>query len=111
MSRRRSSVYGRSPVSLAKLQMAARGGHPMLLLVGDTRKAPAAASPTDAGRAELFKTFAAWSGTFKGDGAKGIGHIDASWNRSWTGTDLVRSVEMDGKKMTNIFTTKSVMSL
>jgi hypothetical protein len=86
-----------------------RGGHAALIIVGDGRKAPAAANPTDAERAELFKTFAAWSGTYKVEGGKVTVRIDASWNQSWTGTDLVRSVVIDGETMTNTFTTKSVL--
>lgn len=99
-------VYGSQPGGYI---VYTRGGHAMLLLVGDNRKAPAAANPTDAERAELFKTFAAWSGTYKVEGGKVIVHVDASWNQSWTGTDLVRAVEIDGKKMTNTFSTKSVL--
>jgi hypothetical protein len=84
-----------------------RGGHANLVLIGDGRKAPSAAALTDAERAELFKTLAAWSGTYKVEGSKVIVRVNASWNQSWTGTELVRSAEISGKKMTNTFTTKS----
>jgi hypothetical protein len=86
-----------------------RGGHAMVVLIGDNRKAPAAASPTDTERADLFKTLAAYSGTYQVGGSKVIVHIDASWNQSWTGTDLVRTVEISGNKQTNTFTTKSAL--
>jgi hypothetical protein len=99
-------VYGAQPGGYL---VYTRGGHAVLIIVGDGRKAPAAANPTDAERAELFKTFAAWSGTYRVEGGKVTVSIDVSWNQLWTGTDLVRSVVIDGETMTNTFTTKSVL--
>jgi hypothetical protein len=74
-----------------------RDGYFVHLVVKDNRKAPAAAL-TDADRTELFKTMAAFSGTFKVEGNKIVLHDEASWNQSRTDHDDVRTVEKsDGK--------------
>ena len=71
----------------------------MHLVIKDTRKAPAAAALTDAERTELFKTMAAFSGTYKVDGNKVVFHDEASWNQLRTGTDDVRTFEKSGEKL------------
>jgi hypothetical protein len=71
------------------------------LIVGENRKAPAAPNPTDSERAELFKSLAATSGTYKVEGSKIVVLYDASWNQSWTGTDRTLTVEISGNKLTS----------
>jgi Lipocalin-like domain len=54
----------------------------------------------------------AYSGTYKTEGNnKLVSHVDGSWNQSWTGTDVVRQVEITGTKVLTITTPpfKSVM--
>jgi hypothetical protein len=75
-----------------------KDGNFVHLVVKDNRKAPAAAL-TDAERIELFKTMAAFSGTYKVDGNKIIFHDEASWNQSRTGKDDVRTFEKSGEKL------------
>ena len=76
-----------------------RNGHMVHIVLKDNRKAPAGRDLTDAERTELFKTMAAFSGTFKVEGNKIIFHYEATWIQSRTGTDDVRTFETGGKKL------------
>ena len=76
-----------------------RNGHFVHLALNSDRKAPAGRDLTDAERTELFKTMAAFSGTYKVQGNKIIFHYEASWNQSRTGSDEVRTFETSGKKL------------
>jgi Lipocalin-like domain len=78
-----------------------RGGHFVSVIVDEDRKAPAAPNPSDAERAELFKSLAATSGTYKVEGSKVVAHYDASWIQSWTGTERTLTVEINGNKLTS----------
>ena len=73
-----------------------RGGHFVSVIVGEDRKAPAAPNPSDAERAELFKSLAATSGTYKVEGSKVVA---PSSFPNWTGTDQKRMVEISGDQM------------
>ena len=69
------------------------------------RKTPAKPDPTDSERAELFKRLFAYSGTYKTEGNNKLGYnVDGSWNQSWTGTDLLRQVEITSTKLLTITT-------
>jgi hypothetical protein len=54
---------------------------------------------TDEERVTLFRTMNAYSGTYDFDGKMVTHHIDVSWNQIWTGTDQVRSVQFEGRKV------------
>jgi hypothetical protein len=41
----------------------------------------------------------AYTGTYEFDGKKVTHHVDISWNQMWTGTDLVRNVRLEGKRV------------
>jgi hypothetical protein len=88
--------YGEHPGGYTSFS---RNGHMVHLVVKDYRKAPAGRDPTDAERVELFKTMAAFSGTYKVEGNKIIFHYEASWIQSRTGTDEVRTFETSGNKL------------
>jgi Lipocalin-like domain len=57
---------------------------------------------TDQERADLFKTTIAYGGTYTYDGKTVTHHLDIYWNEIWTGTDLVREVKFEGKRLTLI---------
>ena len=76
-----------------------RNGNMVHLVLRDDRKAPAGPDLTDAERTELFKTMAAFSGTYKVEGNKIIFHYEATWVQSRTGTDDARTFETSGKKL------------
>ena len=76
-----------------------RGGHAFIFNVYYPRKRPGA-EPTDAERAELFKTSSAYTGTYRIDGDKVVVKIDGSWVESWTGTDRSFALAINGNRMT-----------
>lgn len=79
-----------------------RGGNVAFFAVGQDRKPPAASTaPTDAERAELYKTMiAAFTGTYKVEGGRVVMQVDASWNQAWTGTQQPRNIQIDGNLLT-----------
>jgi hypothetical protein len=75
-------------------------GRMLVLIVSDKRpKPPDLAKVTDQERIELFKTTTAYGGTYTYDGKIVTHHVDISWNETWTGTDNVREVKFEGKKL------------
>ena len=65
-------------------------GRMMVILVGDSRKAPAGPVATDAEMIALFKSMMAYAGTYTIDGNQVIHRVDASSGQSTTGTKLIR---------------------
>jgi hypothetical protein len=49
--------------------------------------------------AHLNKTMAAYGGTYTFNGTTITHHVDISWNQIWTGTDQVRNIKFDGRKL------------
>ena len=89
--------YGKNPTGHI---VYTKGGHVVFAVAGDNRKAPANSQFTDADRAELFKTMAAASGTYKVEGNTLTVTYGASWNQTWTGVTQKREIEIVGNKLT-----------
>jgi len=51
-------------------------------------------------RAEAVATMVAYAGTYSFTGDKVTHHVEASWMPNQTGTDLVRSVKLEGDRLT-----------
>jgi len=89
-------VFGRAPKGYISY---GRDGRMIVLMVKDARPRPSDLSKmTDHERAELFKTMVAYAGTYTTDGKTVTHHLDISWNQTFTGTDQVRNIELDGGK-------------
>jgi hypothetical protein len=77
-----------------------------VMLVDSTRKAPAAAAPTDAEAVSLMKSHAAYTGRYDvdpaqtPDGIKITIHVDAASNQALNGTNRILYCRVDGKKLT-----------
>jgi hypothetical protein len=70
------------------------------IVVADGRPKPAdLAKLSDSDRAALFRTMISYGGTFSFDGKVVTHHVDISWNENWTGTDQVRNVRLDGRRL------------
>ncbi len=54
----------------------------------------------DEDRINLHKSMVAYSGRYTIEGDKVVHHVDVSWNESWTATDQVRFVKLEGDKLT-----------
>ena len=64
--------------------------------VADGRK-PA---QTDAERAQLLRTMAAWTGHYRVEGNKLLIKIDSSWNENDTGSEYQRTHALEGNRLT-----------
>jgi hypothetical protein len=85
--------------------MYGRDGRMMLLYLADKRSKPSGvATTTDQERIDLFKTMLAYSGTYDFDGKTVIHHIELSGNPALAGTNQVRNVTLDGRKLILRFT-------
>lgn len=90
-------IFGKAPRGFINY---GRDGRMMVLIVKDERPKPAdLAKMTDQERADLFKTMAAYGGTYTFDGTTITHHVDISWNQIWTGTDQLRNIKFDGRKV------------
>ena len=77
-----------------------KDGRMTVIEVAEQRPMPTdLAKLADSDRAALFKTLLAYAGTFSFDGEVVIHHVDISWNNIWTGTNQVRNVRLEGRKL------------
>jgi hypothetical protein len=67
--------------------------------VDSGRKKPAANVATAAEAEALFRSMAAYAGTYTVKGNQVIHVPDVSWNETWTGTDQIRDYKFDGEHL------------
>jgi len=92
-----TDIFGKSPKGFINY---GADGRVLVLFVSDQRpKPPDPAKMTDQERIDLFKTMYAYGGTYTYDGKTVTHHIDVSWNESWTGTNVVREVKLEGNRL------------
>ncbi len=90
-------TFGKTPSGFIQF---GRDGRMMMLVVKDQRPAPPEPEKmTDQQRADLFKTMIAYGGAYTFDGKTLTSHLDVTWNQAWTGTDIVRQVTLEGRKL------------
>ena len=93
-----TDMFGTAPKGLMTF---GRDGRMLAVLTGNKRpNVPDATKLTDKDRAELYKTLIAWGGPYTFDGKTLKFRVDVSWNESWNGTEQVRQVKFEGKRMT-----------
>ena len=93
----KTEFFGKSPHGFLSY---GRDGRMFAMIVKDERpKVADSAKPTDGELAGLFNTMIAYGGTFTFDGKKVTHNVDISWNGSWSGTDQVRDVRLEGGKL------------
>jgi hypothetical protein len=71
-------------------------GRMMAVLVHEKRSAP----KVDEDRIDLHKYMVAYTGRYSVEGQKVVHHVDVSWNESFTGTDQIRFVKLEGDTLT-----------
>jgi hypothetical protein len=92
-----TDVFGKSPKGSITF---GRDGRAIALVTSDKRpNVPDAAKMTDQERAELYKTMIAWAGTYTFDEKTIKLRVDVSWNESWNGTEQMRYINFEGKRM------------
>jgi hypothetical protein len=74
-------------------------GRVMTIIVDSNRRKPAGTVATAAEAEALFRSMAAYAGTYRVRGNQVIHRPDASWNETWTGTDQVRNYTFDGDRL------------
>ena len=90
----RSNLLGPTPTGF--LSYGADGR--MSAILGDSSRPnpPDLAKVTDEQRLKLYRTMNAYAGTFTLDGSTVTHHVEISMNQTWTGTDQVRHLTLDG---------------
>jgi hypothetical protein len=73
-----------------------KSGHLAIVVTAEKRNAPAADNPTDAERADLFRSMAATAGNYKVTPGKVAFTYTESWNERWTGTTRLSDAEVKG---------------
>lgn len=92
-----SRTFGAAPHGVLNY---GRDGRMFALIVKDERPVvPGSREPTEREMAGLFQTMGAYAGTFTVDGDTVTHHVDISWNGSWTGTEQVRSIRIEGSRL------------
>lgn len=66
------------------------------ILISDGRPHPDNVEISDSDKIQLFKTVMAYSGTYRLENNKVVHAVDLSWNELWSGTLLIRYVELEG---------------
>ncbi len=93
-----SDIFGKSPSGYITY---GADGHMQVILVKEGRPKPSDLQTlNDAERATLFKSMAAYAGTYSFDGKTVTHHVEVSWNENWTGTDQRRDVQVEGNRVT-----------
>jgi len=93
----RTQAFGKQPSGYLTYT---RDGRMIAIVVKESRaRLPDISKATDKERAELFNTMLAYAGRFTVDGSRVIHHVDISWNEAWTGTEQVRNITLEGRKL------------
>jgi hypothetical protein len=69
-------------------------GRVMTIIVDSPRKKPSGAVATAVEAEALFRSMAAYAGTYTIEGNQVIHRPDVSWNETWIGTDQVREYKL-----------------
>ena len=90
----RTEIYGPNPMGYLSYSPDGR----MFAMLGDpSRPKPSdLAKVTDEERLKLYRTFTAYAGTFTLKGSTVTHHVDISLNQTWTGSDQVRHIAIEG---------------
>ncbi|MGD0026341.1 MAG: lipocalin-like domain-containing protein [Xanthobacteraceae bacterium] len=92
----KTNIYKAPPVGFINY---GADGRVLVIVVDSDRKKPAGAVATPAEAEALFRSMAAYGGTYVVKGNQVIHHVDVSWNQTWTGTDQVRNYKFDGERL------------
>ncbi len=95
----KSAPYGEHPTGFITYT---GDGHMNAIFTAEGRKPLSTGDRFAAGEAEranAFTTLVAYAGTYRIDGDKVIHHVEVAWLQSWVGTEVVRSVRLDGDKI------------
>lgn len=92
----KTSIYKGTPVGFITY---GTDGRVMTIVANSVRRKPAANVATAAEAEALFRSMAAYAGTYTIKGSQVIYVPDVSWNETWTGTEQVRDFKFDGERL------------
>jgi lipocalin-like protein len=92
----KANIYKGTPVGFITYGI---DGRVMTIIVDSPRQKPAGATATAAEAEALFRSMAAYAGSYTVKGNQVIHRPDASWNETWTGTDQIRDYKFDGERL------------
>jgi hypothetical protein len=101
----KTNIYKGTPIGFITY---GTDGRVMTIIVDSARKKPAGAVASAAEAEALFRSMAAYAGTYTIEGNQIIHRPDASWNETWTGTDQIREYKFDGERLINLTVTRSL---
>jgi hypothetical protein len=70
------------------------------LNIDSTRKPPAQPTATDSEAIDLYRTMAAYAGSYHVEGDTIIVHVDIAWDQIENGTELIRHFKIEGDRLT-----------
>jgi hypothetical protein len=94
---RQSTPYGDHPTGYLNYSA---DGRMQAIGAAAQRIIPAGPAPPENERLALYNSMFAYAGTYSVEADKVIHHVDVSWNEVWTGTDQIRSFEVNGSTLT-----------
>jgi hypothetical protein len=92
----KTNIYKGTPIGFITY---GADGRVMTIIVDSPRKKPSGAVATAVEAEALFRSMAAYAGTYTIEGNQVIHRPDVSWNETWTGTDQVREYKFDGERL------------
>jgi hypothetical protein len=92
-----STPYGEHPIGYLSYSA---DGRMQAIGTASGRIVPQGTAPTNQELLVLQTTMFAYAGTYSLEANKVTHHVDISWNEVWTGSDQVRSYEVDGNTLT-----------
>jgi hypothetical protein len=92
----KTNIYKGTPVGFIAY---GADGRVMTIIVDSLRQKPMGATATAAEAEALFRSMAAYAGSYTINANQIIHRPDASWNETWTGTDQVRDYKFDGERL------------
>ena len=92
----KTNIYKGTPIGFITY---GADGRVMTIIVDSPRKKPSGTIATAVEAEALFRSMAAYAGTYTIEGNQVIHRPDVSWNETWTGTDQVREYKFDGERL------------
>jgi hypothetical protein len=92
----KTNIYKGTPIGFITY---GADGRVMTIIVDSPRQKPAGAIANAVEAEALFRSMAAYAGSYIIKGNQVIHRPDASWNETWTGTEQIREYQFDGERL------------
>jgi hypothetical protein len=92
----KTNVYAAAPLGFINF---GADGRFIVMVVDSSRVRPATDVPTASEAEALFRSMAAYAGSYVVNEDRLINYVDISWNEIWTGTEQLRAYRFDGERL------------